>query len=75
MTRPKIPTRREIRATMLDAMATTLFNDANDLGAGYLYDRTEDMSAEQSAAYQKRVEAVAAELVAEFARRAERLRR
>lgn len=75
MTRPKIPTRREIRATMLSAMATTLDNDANDLGAGYLYDCVDDMGDAAALAHRYRVQAVAAGLVAEFARRAEKLRR
>lgn len=72
--RTRLPTRRALRALMLEAMAKTLFNDATD-GAGYLYDRADDMGADDMEVYRTRVEAVAGELVAEFERRAERLRR
>lgn len=74
MTAAKIPTRREIRATMLDAMATTLHYDRGE--AGYLYEPWEDkLSNADMAKYRDRASKVGDELVNEFLRRAEKLRR
>lgn len=68
-------TRRQIRASMLSAMATTLGNDAFGTGAGYLYDEAADLPDRDRRIHQRRVEAVARELIAEFSRRADRLGR
>lgn len=74
-TRAKIPTRREIRATVLSAMATTLDNDAFGTDADYLYDCVADAPDEDQRAYRARVKAVVEEIIDEFSRRAERLRK
>lgn len=70
----KLPDRRELRAMMLSAMATTLDNDVTGTAAGYLYDIAEDATASEAQAYYARMKAVGAELAAEFDRRAEKLR-
>lgn len=73
--RPKIPTRREIRAKILDAMAQTLFSDYSGNGAGYLYDCVDEMEPAAFQVYAARVAVEAQSLVDEFARRAARLRK
>lgn len=68
-----VPTRREIRASVFAALATTLHSDYSGTGAGYLYDCDESMTDAQRAVYYDRVSAECAEIVEELDARARRL--
>lgn len=72
--RAKVPTRREIRATMLDAMAHVLESDTASADDKYCLALAE-ATPSQRENYRDRFQSVAAGLSNEWRRRAERLRK
>lgn len=72
--RVKLPTRRELRATLLETMARTLENDTVAMDAEYCY-APDGATPAQDEQHRERLQAVAANLAAEWMRRAERLRK
>jgi hypothetical protein len=76
VTRAKVPTRREIRATMLDAMSAFLEASIADDGNPHHYLRPPARTlADEQVAHWERVRSVGKQLRSELSRRAERLRK